>query len=132
MGRPQERKSYKRHLWNLLRKSLENKSTECLLDNKSELKMKDIFGGIIPSDVILRFRFFSAENYGKIFSLLSLIKFHIFREEFNRVLRILTIYSTLCFQLLLEGLLMYGFEKTNSGQSSNAQQYFNDYKNNYF
>ena len=56
----------------------------------------------------------------------------IFREEFNRVLRILTIYSTLCFQLLLEGLLMYGFEKTNSGQSSNAQQYFNDYKNNYF
>jgi hypothetical protein len=56
----------------------------------------------------------------------------VFRTEFTRVLRISTFAVVLIFELLLEGLLMMGFEDTDSGSSGDAKKYFEDYRDKYF
>jgi len=56
----------------------------------------------------------------------------VFRTEFNRVLRLMTLFTVLIFQLLLEGLLMMGFETTDKGSSGTSTTYFNDYQDKYF
>jgi hypothetical protein len=56
----------------------------------------------------------------------------IFRTEFNRKLRFSTFLIVLTVELLFEGLLMLGFEHTSAGISGTTQDYFTDYKNNYF
>lgn len=56
----------------------------------------------------------------------------VYRTEFNRVLRLMTLCTVLIFELLLEGLLMMGFETTDEGSSGSAETYFNDYKDKFF
>ena len=56
----------------------------------------------------------------------------VFRTEFTRVFRLLTLLTLLVFELLLEGLLMMGFEDTEDGQSASDEKYFEDYRDKYF
>ena len=56
----------------------------------------------------------------------------VFRTEFTRVFRLLTLLALLVFELMVEGLLMMGFEDTEDGESASDKKYFEDYKDKYF
>jgi len=51
-----------------------------------------------------------------------------YRNQFSRWLRLFTLLTVVVFELLLEGLLYYGFESYNSGREKSTQASFDDYK----
>ncbi|CAG9311880.1 unnamed protein product [Blepharisma stoltei] len=56
-----------------------------------------------------------------------------YRSEFSRVLRLLTLTAIIIFELLLEGLFLYGFETIDEGsQKSSTKSVFENYEPNYF
>ena len=56
----------------------------------------------------------------------------IYRPVFNRPLRVITLFTVLILQLLLEGLLIKGFEDYNTGVEMSTQTLFDEYAANYF
>lgn len=56
----------------------------------------------------------------------------IYRPVFSRFRRVITLFTILIFQLLLEGLLIKGLENYNTGVEKSTQRVFDDYVGNYF
>ncbi|CAG9324923.1 unnamed protein product [Blepharisma stoltei] len=55
-----------------------------------------------------------------------------YRSNFSRWARLFTLTTIIIFELLLEGLLLFGFENTDSGSSASTETLFNDYEAKYF
>ncbi|CAG9312681.1 unnamed protein product [Blepharisma stoltei] len=55
-----------------------------------------------------------------------------FRNHFPRAIRLFILITVIVFELLLEGLLIYGFENISKGKSASTETLFNDYEAVYF
>jgi len=55
-----------------------------------------------------------------------------YRPTFTRFARLFTLLTVLMFELLVEGLLFFGFENTNSGSVEASSTLFDDYEAKYF
>ncbi|CAG9320588.1 unnamed protein product [Blepharisma stoltei] len=77
------------------------------------------------------------EDEGK-YELEELIEGHLtfglfyYRSSFTRIARLFTLIVVIIFELLLEGLLYFGFEDIKSGNETATQTLFDDYEGNYF